>query len=162
MFVCGIQNALDADQLQRLVEAEEYILESSNRRIRHPASQHKSAPPPGIVYPSAYFASQSVRRTSAPAVCVRAVDRGIPWTADSRMRSQSLSSAESSSCPAAELPSCRGLDRPALRSEYVDPAFATIAETFLVQPPAFDDVIALDVHQRIGLLFHLHASLRSA
>jgi len=53
-------------------------------------------------------------------------------------------------------------------SEYVDcAAFAPVArETVIVQlpaVPAFDDVIPLDVYQRLALLLHSHAlNLRSA
>jgi len=163
MFVCGAQNAVqDAEQLRRLVEAQRYVLELSGRRSHRPGSQHQSAaPPPAIACPSGY----SARRTSAPAVCgscSAAADGGLEWIADcSRLRSQSLSS--SGSIPtAADLSSCRRLDRLVAGCEYVDPGFATtVAETFIVQLPAIDDVIPVDVRQRIDLLLRSRGILRA-
>jgi len=162
-FVCGVQNAVqDAEQLRRLVEAERYVLELSGRCSHHPGSQHHSAaPPPAIACPSAY----SARRTSAPAVCgscSAAADGGLEWRTDSsRLRSQSLSSSGSSPA-AADLSFYRRLDRLVAGCEYVDPGLAmTVAETFIFRQPAFDDVIPLDVRQRIDLLLHSRGILRA-
>jgi len=134
---------------------------------RSPPSQHHSTipPGPGVISPSSFLASQSGRRTSAPAVrgCTTA-DHAVPRAADDfRLRSRSLSG--SSSSPPVDPASSRGLPDGlvVVGPECVDRRPAFPSETLFVQlPSALDHLIPPDVYQRIGLLLHSYGNLRSA
>ena len=135
-----VQNAVNVEQLRRLVEIQQQIAQLPKQFSRHDAVSQNPASS-GFLYPSA------VRRTSAPAVCAPA-DPELLWT-DLRLRSQSLSSTStsSSSSPTLKSPLCRALDPLGIGSEVLDTAVcpAAVTETIFFPAPAFDDIIPRDI-----------------
>lgn len=127
-----VQNAMGVEQLRRLVEIQQRIVELSKQLpVPHPgASRHYSISQPVFAHP---FSTPplSVRRTSAPAAC--SADPRARWM-DTRLRSQSLSSTGSSnsSSPGVDI----RLDRP-----------TAVVESFFLPVPAFDRAIPVDVRQ---------------
>jgi len=146
---------MGVEQLRRLVEIQQRIVELSKQLpVPHPgASRHYSISQPVFAHP---FSTPplSVRRTSAPAAC--SADPRARWM-DTRLRSQSLSSTGSSnsSSPGVDI----RLDRPAVGSEFVDPAFAAVVESFFLPVPAFDRAIPVDVRQSPTVAHRLWARM---
>jgi len=125
------------EHLRQLVEVQRRIVELSKQLPPDPHSRHCSTSQHGLVYHSPSVLPQPVRRTSAPAAC--APDPRTAWI-DCRLRSQSLSctsaASSSSASPTIDIPTC-GLDRLKIFSEFVDPAFPTVDESFFLPHPPF-------------------------
>jgi len=132
MSAC-VQNAVGVEQLRRLVDIQQRIMELSKHLPAHHGASHHSSCQPGSSYPFLSIPPSPVRRTSAPATCLA----DPPCWMDCRLRSQSLSSTASSnsSSPGVEMPCSRALDRGA-PTDSTD--HTTVAQTFFLPRPSVD------------------------